>query len=169
MRSAKKVPLPPHQEIWYIEYCAEYGRTAWVRRGWKQMFPILDKPQWYARVVLAESIPIDKYAAYVRIDWIEGFRGDYHNWDKKKIYRCYISRDLSEDPVFTIQYRKTHLQPYPAIYSVLVKQIFRKLYYIFNLICAVNIGSFIFNWQIFIDSFRVVGKTNKMTCANINK
>lgn len=103
-----------------------------AKLGWKQMFPIPtpDKPQWYARVVLTESIPI-KYVAYVRIDWIQGFRADYNHWDKKKTYRCYISRDLSDDPVFTLQYRKMILQPYPAIYSVHVKQIFRKFYYIF--------------------------------------
>lgn len=130
--SNDKALLPPDQEWYERKYCPENHQIVWVKRGWKQTFPVHtpDKPQWYARVVLTDTIPVNCYVAYVRIDWIQDFGQDYRYWDKKKTFRCYISRDLSDDPVFTLQHRKKYLQPYPGIYSVLVKQIFRKLYYL---------------------------------------
>lgn len=133
LSSTTKVLLPPYQE-WF-----ENTQMGLVKRGWNQIFPVHtpDKPQWYARVVLTESIPIN-YVAYVRIDWIQDFGQNYRHWDKKKTFRCYISRDLSDDPVFTLQHRKKYLQPYPAMYSVHVKRIFRELFYFHSYVQLVN-------------------------------
>lgn len=128
--SATKVLLPPDREWCERVYCEH--QVVYVKRGWTQMFPITtpNKRQWYARVVLTECFPMYIYAAYARIDWIQNFGQDYRHWDKKKTFRCYISRDLSDYPVFTHQHRsEKFLQPNPAIYSVLVKEIFRELYF----------------------------------------
>lgn len=108
-----------------------------ANQEWKQLFPVdtRENPQWYAVVILTESIPI-KYVSYARIDWIENFGKNYHTWDRNKTYRCYISPDLRDDPVFTLQHRKKFLHPYPCIYTVRVKRTFGECVYIISIIIA---------------------------------
>lgn len=101
--------------------------TIFIKRGWKPKYPIdsKDKKQMYACVLLAESVPV-RYTVCARIDWIQDFGQDYVNWDKNKMFQCYLSRNLSDEPDFTHQHRKKYLQPYPAIYTGQVKHIFGK-------------------------------------------